>query len=120
MFQTVWVIPYSNSVFVSDFEKWSGKQFVKESYTESHGTLLGILGFAPSVNCLEDMAAQASEHADVYFAEREPVDPTTEEEIMVVTSDCKGVPMRKVDAPQKKQDDNVPRGKRLKKGEKNG
>ena len=28
--------------------------------------------------------------------------------------------MRKVDAPQKKQDDDVPRGKRLKKGEKNG
>ena len=28
--------------------------------------------------------------------------------------------MRQVDAPQKKQDDDVPRGKRLKKGEKNG
>jgi hypothetical protein len=111
-------MPESDTSYL--LQKWSGKQFVKESYTESHGTLLGILGFAPSVNCLEDMAAQASEHADVYFAEQGPVDPTTEEEILVVTSDCKGVPMRKVDAPQKKQDDDVPRGKRLKKGEKNG
>ena len=111
-------MPESDTSYL--LQKWSGKQFVKESYTESHGTLLGILGFAPSVNCLEDMAAQASEHADVYFAEQGSVDPTTEEEILVVTSDCKGVPMRKVDAPQKKQDDDVPRGKRLKKGEKNG
>src|SRR5664279_3784374 len=111
-------MPESDTSYL--LQKWSGKQFVKESYTESHDTLLGILGFAPSVNCLEDMAAQASEYADVYFAEQEAVDPTTEEEILVVTSDCKGVPMRKVDAPQKKQDDDVPRGKRLKKGEKNG
>ena len=34
-------------------QKWSGTQFVKESYKESHGTLLEILGFAPSVNCLK-------------------------------------------------------------------
>jgi hypothetical protein len=111
-------MPESDTSYL--LQKWSGKQFVKESYTESHGTLLGILGFAPSVNCLEDIAAGASEHADAYFAQQEPVDPTTEEEILVVTSDCKGVPMRKVDAPQKKQDDDVPCGKRLKKGEKNG
>ena len=52
--------------------------------------------------------------------QQEPVDLTTEEEILVATSDCKGVPMRKVDAPQKKQDADVPRRKRLKKGEKNG
>ncbi len=101
-------------------QKWSGKQFVKESYKESHMTLAGILGFAPSVNCLEDMAAQASEHAVVYFEQQAPVDPATEAEIIVATSDCKGVPMRKVDAPQRKQKDDMPRGKRLKPGEKNG
>ena len=39
-----------------------------------------------------------------------------------VAMECRGrsVPMRKVDAPRKKQDDDVPRRKRLKKGEKNG
>jgi hypothetical protein len=66
------------------------------------------------------MAAQASEHAEVYFAEQAPVDPATEAEILVATSDCKGVPMRKIDAPQRKAGNDEPRGKRLKKGEKNG
>jgi len=103
-------------------QKWSGTKCVKESYQESRATLLGILGFAPSVNCLEDLVARAAEHAEVYFDRQPPVDPTTEAEILVATSDCKGVPMRQVDAPQTKQKDDVPRPKRkrLKKGEKNG
>jgi len=111
-------MPESDTSYL--LQKWSGAQFVKDSYKESRGTLLEILGFAPSVNCLEDIAAETSEHADAYFEQQEPVDPTTEEEILVATSDCKGVPMRQVDAPQKKQEDDVSRGKRLKKGEKNG
>jgi hypothetical protein len=111
-------MPESDTSYL--LQKWSGTQFVKESYKESKITLEGILGFAPSVNCLEDMAAQASEHADLYFGQQAPVDPATEAEILVATSDCKGVPMRKVDAPRRKQDDDVPRRKRLKKGEKNG
>ena len=111
-------MPESDTSYL--LQKWSGTQFVKESYKESRITLQSILGFAPSVNCLEDMAAQASAHAEVYFDQQAAVDPTTEEEILVATSDCKGVPMRKVDAPRRKQDDNVPHRKRLKKGEKNG
>lgn len=111
-------MPESDTSYL--LQKWSGTQFVKESYKESHMTLAGILGFAPSVNCLEDMAAQASEHAEVYFEQQAPVDPATEAEIIVATSDCKGVPMRKVDAPPRKQKDDMPRGKRLKPGEKNG
>src|SRR5271166_520307 len=111
-------MPESDTSYL--LQKWSGTQFVKESYKESRMTLAGILGFAPSVNCLEDMAAQASGHAEVYFEQQAPVDPATEAEIIVATSDCKGVPMRKIDAPRKKQDDDLPRRKRLKKGEKNG
>ena len=111
-------MPESDTSYL--LQKWSGTQFVKESYQESRLTLESILGFAPSVNCLEDMAAAAAEHADAYFEHQQPVDSTTEEEILVATSDCKGVPMRKVDAPRKKQDDEVPRRKRLKQGEKNG
>jgi hypothetical protein len=110
-------MPESDTSYL--LQKWSGAQFVKESYSESRITLDGILGFAPSINCLEDMAAQTSEHAEVYFEQQAPVDPATEGEVLVVTSDCKGVPMRKVDAPRKGGDD-APRGKRLKKGEKNG
>jgi hypothetical protein len=101
-------------------QKWSGAQFVKESYKESHITLQGILGFAPSVNCLEDIAMRASEHAEVYFDQQKPVDPTTEAEILVTTSDCKGVAMRKADAPQTKQSDQTPHGDPLNKDEKRG
>jgi len=103
-------------------QKWSSTQYIKESYQESRTTLLGILGFAPSVNCMEDLAAGAAEHAEVYFQEQEPVDPTKEAEILVVTSDCKGVPMRRIDAPKTKRNDeeSQPSRKRLKKGEKKG
>jgi len=111
-------MPESDTSYL--LQKWCGTQFVKESYKESRMTLAGILGFAPSVNCLEDMAAQASAHAEVYFQQQTPVDPATEAEIIVATSDCKGVPMRKVDAPRRKQEDDVPRGKRLRPGEKKG
>jgi len=75
---------------------------------------LEILGFGQSVNGLEDMVQRAARHADPYFAEQEPVDPGSEDAILVVTSDCKGVPMRR-DA-----DEPSPQRKRLGKGEKQG
>jgi len=111
-------MPQSDTSYL--LQKWSATQFVKQSYQESRITLESILGFAPSVNCLEDIAAAASEHAGTYFEQQPPVDPMAEEEILVATSDCKGVPMRKVDAPRTKQDEDRQRRKRLKKGEKNG
>jgi hypothetical protein len=111
-------MPESDTSYL--LQKWSGKQFVKESYQESRITLAGILGFSPSVNCLEDMAAQASAHAEDYLDRQGAVDPATEAEILVATSDCKGVPMRKIDAPRTKPESGEPRRKRLKKGEKNG
>jgi hypothetical protein len=113
-------MPEGNTSYL--LQKWSGTKCVKESYQESRATLLEVLGFAPSVNCLEDMVARAAEHAEVYFDEQQAVDPATEEEILVATSDCKGVPMRQADAPRTKRCDDVPRPKRkrLKKGEKNG
>ena len=67
-------MPESDTSYL--LQKWSGTQFVKESYKESHMTLAGILGFAPSVNCLEDMAAQASEHAEVFFELWHSLNPT--------------------------------------------
>ncbi len=113
-------MPEGNTSYL--LQSWSGTKCAKESYEESRATLREILGFAPSVNCLEDIVARAAEHAEVFFDQQEAVDPTTEEEILVATSDCKGVPMRQVDAPRTKQADDGPRpkGKRLKKGEKNG
>jgi hypothetical protein len=113
-------MPEGNTSYL--LQKWSGTKCAKESYQESRASLREILGFAPSVNCLEDTVARAAGHADAYFDEQPPVDPQAEEEILVVTSDCKGVPMRQVDAPRTKRGEDAPRTKRkrLKKGEKNG
>lgn len=113
-------MPEGNTSYL--LQKWSGTKCVKESYKESRASLREILGFAPSVNCLEDMVGRAAEHADAHFDEQPAVDPETEEEILVVTSDCKGVPMRQIDAPRTKRGKDEPRAKRkrLKKGEKNG
>lgn len=49
-------MPESDTSYL--LQKWSGVRVVKESYQESQGTLREILGFAPSVNCLEDIAAR--------------------------------------------------------------
>ena len=113
-------MPEGNTSYL--LQKWGDAKCVKESYQESRAGLLEILGFAPSVNCLEDTVARAAKHANLYFDEQEPVDPMTEEKILVATSDCKGVPMRRADAPRTKRDDDRPgaKRKRLKKGEKNG
>ena len=113
-------MPEGNTSYL--LQKWSGTKCAKESYQESRASLREILGFAPSVNCLEDMVARAAEHADTFFDEQPPVDPQTEEEILVITSDCKGVPMRQADAPRQKRGEDAPpaKGKRLKKGEKHG
>ena len=113
-------MPEGNTSYL--LQKWGGTKCAKESYQESRASLREILGFAPSVNCLEDTVARAAEHADAYFDKQLPVDPETEEELLVVTSDCKGVPIRKADAPQSKRGEETPgaKRKRLKKGEKNG
>ena len=110
-------MPQSDTSYL--LQKWSGAHFVKESYKESRVNLQMPLGFAPSVNCLEDIAARASEHAEAYFAQQAAVDPATEAEIFVLTSDCKGVPMRKADASRRKKAVDEGR-KRLGKGEKYG
>ena len=58
------------------------------------------------------MVKRAARHADTYFAEQAPVDAKEEAPILVVTSDCQGVPMRR--------HGDEPRPKRLGKGEKHG
>jgi hypothetical protein len=73
-----------------------------------------MLGFGQSVNGLEEMVERAGRHADTYFTEQAPIDAKEEAPILVVTSDCKGVPMRR------DGDEPSPKRKRLRKGEKNG
>jgi len=112
-------------------QRWCNARSVNGSYAQVRKSITEIFGFAPSVSALEDMACRAGRHADEYFRNQQPIDPGTEDEIIVVTSDCKGVPMRKADAPHGaknyKPDTaspgdrvNTDTRKRLKKGEKRG
>ncbi len=95
-------------------QKWSGIACARQSYQEARETFLSILGFGQSVNGLEEMVERAARHADTYFAEQAPIDAKEEASILVVTSDCKGVPMRR------DGDEPSPKRKRLGKGEKQG
>lgn len=95
-------------------QKWSGIACARQSYQEARETFLSILGSGQSVNGLEDMVERAARHADTYFAEQAPIDAKEEARILVVTSDCKGVPMRR------DGDEPSPKRKRLRKGEKQG
>ena len=112
-------------------QRWCNARSVNGSYAQVRKSITEIFGFAPLVSALEDMACRAGRHADKYFRNQQPIDPSTEDEIIVVTSDCKGVPMRKADAPRGaknyKPDTanpvdsvNTDTRKRLKKGEKRG
>jgi hypothetical protein len=113
-------MPAGNTSYL--LQKWCSTRCVNESYDQSRATLLEVLGFAPSVNCLEDLVSRAAEHAEVYFDQQAPVDPATEEQILVATSDCKGVPMRRSDAPRAQggAEPERPKRKRLREGEKRG
>jgi hypothetical protein len=95
-------------------ENWLGADCTGDSYKEARESFRRIFGFAPSVHGLEGMVGQLAEYAEVYFDEQQPVDPQSEEAIVVATSDCKGVPMRRASG------DMAAKRKRLKKGEKNG
>jgi hypothetical protein len=95
-------------------QKWSGVACARQSYQEARETFLAILGFGQSVNGLEEMVERSARHADPYFAEQAPVDAKEEAPILVATSDCKGVPMRR------DGDEPTPKRKRLGKGEKQG
>lgn len=94
-------------------EKWLGADCTGESYKEARESFLRIFGFAPSVHGLEGMVQGLSEFADAFLEEQAPVNPREEDPILVVTSDCKGVPMRRACGEG-------PKRKRLKKGEKKG
>lgn len=99
---------------------------VNNSYAEASRSLLEIFGFAPSVGAMEDAVMRAAEFADAFFDSQPAVDLATEETILVATSDCKGVPMRSVDAPKKAKKstegstEKTSSNRRLGRGEKRG
>ena len=76
-------------------EDWQQRLCVKESFGEATGDLAELLGVAPSVRAAEVMNRQMAEFAPS-FRSNQPIPPADEEgELVVVTGDGKGVPMRR-------------------------
>ena len=81
----------------SDFsyllENWVQQLCVKESFQEAGASLATLLGLRLGVRTLETMNQRLADFADA-FRDQQPV-PETEEALLVVTADGKGVPMRR-------------------------
>jgi hypothetical protein len=76
-------------------EDWMLRVCVKESFEEGVGSLRDLLGVNTSVRAAEIMTRNMAEHADSFSETKAAPDPDTEEEIIVLSADGKGVPMRR-------------------------
>jgi len=76
-------------------EDWLLRVCVKESFRESVDSLRDLLGVKTSVRAAEVMSRNVAEHAEGFRETRAAPDPDTEEELVVLAADGKGVPMRR-------------------------
>jgi hypothetical protein len=98
-----------DSEFSYVLQDWDQQLCAEGPYDEARATVRKILGLGQSVRGLEQMNLEMSRQADSFFGSR-PTPPAQEQgSIIVLTSDGKGVPMRK---------DEPARSGRRKKGEK--
>lgn len=81
-------------------QDWDQHLCVKGPYLEARGSVQEILGLGQSVRTLEQMNLEMARQVDAFF-ESQPT-PTPEEQgpILVLTSDGKGVPVRKEEPAQ--------------------
>ncbi len=105
-------LPESGYSYV--LQRWDGILSVNNSYGEVSKQLEELLGITQSTRSLTGIASDMAKHARQFQATQKAPPSRTEAELLVVTSDCKGVPMRQELGVEK------PKKKRLSKGEKNG
>jgi len=105
-------LPESGYSYV--LQRWDGILSVNNAYAEVSHQLEELLGIRQSTRSLTGIAANMAAHARQFQATQKKPSPHREGELLVVTADCKGVPMRQ--QPEEKK----PKKKRLGKGEKNG
>jgi hypothetical protein len=76
-------------------QKWDQSFCVKSSFKEANAGIEQILGLTQSVRTLEQMNRHMADSAES-FRLAQPAPPAVEEgSILVLTGDCKGVPMRR-------------------------
>lgn len=76
-------------------EDWMLRVCVKESFAEGVGSLRELLGVKTSVRAAEVMTRNMAERADSFSDTQAGFDADTEQEIIVLAADGKGVPMRR-------------------------
>ena len=76
-------------------EDWQQRLCVQESFLESVTSLETLLGVAPSARAAEQMNQRLAEDAEPFQVTQAPPADAVEGEILVVTADGKGVPMRR-------------------------
>lgn len=76
-------------------EDWMLRVCVKESFAEGVGSLRDLLGVKTSVRAAEVMTRNMAARADSFNDTKAGFDAKAEQEIIVLTADGKGVPMRR-------------------------
>jgi hypothetical protein len=84
-----------SSEFSYVLEDWLQRLCVKESFHEAASDLRAWLGVAPSERAAEQMNQQMAQHVEAFGLDKAAPPPDEEAEILVVTADGKGVPMRR-------------------------
>ena len=98
-------------------EDWLQRLCVKESFTEAVTSLKSILGIASSQRAAEVMNQKMARQSEPFQLQQAPPPSEEEGEILVVTSDGKGVPMRRP-LEQKIRDGQSPHGTKERAGKK--
>lgn len=91
-------------------QDWAQRLGVEGSFDRAVAVLTRMLGIVLRKCPIETLARETAEDAEGYYAQKRAPSPSSEGEVMIVTADGKGVPMKR--AP------GTPRKKRLAKGDK--
>lgn len=94
-------------------EDWLERMCVKDAFRDSVDSLVDLLGVRAkvSVDTGEEHSRQMAQHAGSFRASQAMPPPREEGELLVVTADGKGVPMRRLPEPQTLQAASHRRGK---------
>jgi hypothetical protein len=92
-------------------EDWVGRLASEQPYATAVQSLEELLGLSVSVRGAEVMVRMMAEHAAGFRQSQPPPPPQEEAEILAVTADAKGVPMRRT-LEQRRKDAGLPPGSR--------
>ena len=84
----------TDSDFSALLQKWDLSLCVQQSYAEARQSIQQILRIGQSVRSLEQMAGSTAAHVQEFRDQQETPAPDQEGALVVLTADCKGIPMR--------------------------